>query len=103
MDDVVTLLPSFDEYLVGYRDRSAMVAAEDSRHVIAGGLFLPLIVRDGQILGRWRRTEGPAALDIRLEWFRRPSQAAQTAAMSAARRYGEYAGKPLRVSSSSLD
>jgi hypothetical protein len=54
----VHALPGFDEYLLGYQDRSAALAPEHSELVVPGknGLFLPTIVVDGEIVGTWRRT-----------------------------------------------
>ncbi len=56
---VVHALPGFDEYLLGYQDRSAALAVEHSAHVVPGnnGIFLPMIVSRGDIVGTWRRTE----------------------------------------------
>ncbi|MCU0625760.1 MAG: winged helix DNA-binding domain-containing protein, partial [Gemmatimonadaceae bacterium] len=51
------LLPGFDEYLLGYADRSACIAAEDFARIVPGGngVFLPMLVLRGQVRGTWRR------------------------------------------------
>lgn len=57
----VALLPGFDEYLLGYRDRSAVLPAEHSEKIVPGGngMFLPTIVSRGTVIGTWRkRTSG---------------------------------------------
>jgi hypothetical protein len=50
------LLPAFDEYLVGYKDRSAAI---DPRYVRrmqpGGGILYPTIVIEGKIVATWRR------------------------------------------------
>jgi hypothetical protein len=97
----VQLLPAFDEYLLGYRDRSAMLAPADARHVVQGGMFLPLIVDAGRVVGRWRRALGKADVGVELEWFGSASDRVRAAAASAARRYARYLGLPLRLSWSS--
>lgn len=50
-------LPGFDEYLLGYQDRSLALAAEHAARIVPGsnGIFLPIIVSDGRIVGGWRR------------------------------------------------
>jgi hypothetical protein len=55
----VHALPGFDEYLLGYQDRSAALATEHAPRIVPGnnGIFLPLIVARGEIVGTWRRAE----------------------------------------------
>jgi hypothetical protein len=50
-------LPGYDELLLGYRDRSATLAPEHADLVTPGGngLFRATIVRDGRVVGLWRR------------------------------------------------
>ncbi len=51
-------LPGFDEYLLGFKDRSLMVDAAGMEAVIPGknGVFRATIVRDGRVVGTWKRT-----------------------------------------------
>ena len=52
---MVRLLPAFDEYLLGWRDRSFAVAAEHRRQVNRGGGWIhPVVVRDGEVVGLWK-------------------------------------------------
>jgi hypothetical protein len=53
----VHLLPGFDEYLLGYRDRQAALDPTHSQKVVPGGngMFMPTIVSDGRIVGTWKR------------------------------------------------
>jgi hypothetical protein len=52
---IVRLLPSFDTYLLGYRDRSLIVAPEYARHIHPGGGILhPTLLVDGRAQGVWR-------------------------------------------------
>ena len=50
------ILPAFDEFLVGYTDRTAVLDASRSGDVFRGGLIHPVVVHDGRVLGTWRRT-----------------------------------------------
>jgi len=54
----VLVLPGFDEYLLGYKDRSLMLADEHQQAIIPGGngRFQATVVRDGQVIGTWKRT-----------------------------------------------
>jgi hypothetical protein len=47
------LLPAFDNYLIGYRDRSAAMPTALHGHVFQGGMIRPAIVRDGRVIGTW--------------------------------------------------
>jgi hypothetical protein len=50
------LLPAFDEFVVGYADRSAALDPGRTRHVnTGGGILKPTIVLDGRIVGTWQR------------------------------------------------
>jgi hypothetical protein len=53
----VVLLPGFDEYVLGYADRTAMLPAEFAQLIVPGnnGMFKPTVVADGQVVGTWRR------------------------------------------------
>jgi len=51
----VRLLPAFDEYLLGWKDRSFAVGAEHRRKVNKGGGWIhPVVVRDGEVIGLWK-------------------------------------------------
>lgn len=53
----VLALPGFDEFLLGYTDRSLVLPAEYAQHVVPGGngVFKRMIVQGGQIVGTWTR------------------------------------------------
>ena len=53
------LLPAFDPYLLGWRDRGFAVPPEHARTVHpGGGLIRATIVADGRVTGTWRRERG---------------------------------------------
>lgn len=53
----VHLLPGFDEYLLGYKDRGAVLDAQYAERIVPGGngVFKPMIVVNGRIAGTWQR------------------------------------------------
>ncbi|MEV4100694.1 winged helix DNA-binding domain-containing protein [Nonomuraea sp. NPDC049649] len=57
-DDEMLVLPGFDEYLLGYKDRSLMVPDEHKAAIIPGsnGVFQSTVVRAGQVVATWKRT-----------------------------------------------
>jgi Winged helix DNA-binding domain len=60
------LLPGFDEYLLGYKDRTSMVAPERMNQIVPGrnGVFKPTIVVHGKVIGTWKRTIKNQRVDI---------------------------------------
>ncbi|GGK37408.1 hypothetical protein GCM10010124_32740 [Pilimelia terevasa] len=58
----VLLLPGFDEFVLGYADRSACLPAEFAERIVPGGngMFRATVVAGGQVVGVWRR-EGRGA------------------------------------------
>jgi hypothetical protein len=54
--DELNLLPAFDEFLISYKDRGACLALSNSKKAISiNGIFRPVIVFNGQVLGLWKR------------------------------------------------
>lgn len=100
----VHLLPPFDEYLVGYKDRSAALDPAFGRQVIGiNGLVNASIVVDGGVVGTWKRDVGKDAVTITPTCLmpRLPaSKRGVTAAIKReARRYGAFLGMQANVTS----
>jgi hypothetical protein len=89
-----TLLPAFDEYLVAYRDRRAVLAAEHVRRINAGGgLLAPCIVVGGRVVGTWRRTfDRRGTVTIALDPFAPLATRARADVAEAAERYAAFLG-----------
>ena len=87
------LLPAFDEYLIAYRDRGAVLDPKYARRLNAGGGMLgPCIVLGGRVAGTWRRTLARGAVEIELDLFEVPAPREHRAIAVAARRYGAFHG-----------
>jgi hypothetical protein len=56
--DGIVLLPGFDEFVLGYRDRSTILAPEFAERIVPGnnGMFRPTVVLGGQVVGTWQWT-----------------------------------------------
>jgi hypothetical protein len=92
------LLPGFDEYLLGYRDRSAVLDPLHSEKVVPGGngVFQPTIVINGRVLGTWKRTLKKNAVVITASPFKPLKKTEQNAFAAAAERYAQFIGLSLR-------
>jgi hypothetical protein len=63
------LLPLFDNYLLGYRDRTAMLAAAMQQRVYVGGIIKATVVCDGRVIGIWRLDRSTRSATIRVSPF----------------------------------
>jgi len=92
----VCLLPGFDEYVLGYKDRRDVLAPEHASKIVPGnnGIFMPAIVVAGQVVGTWTRTRTPSALGLTLYPFT-PLTATDDSIAAAAQRYGDFIGVPV--------
>jgi Winged helix DNA-binding domain len=54
----VLLLPGFDEFVLGYGDRTAVVPAEFANRIVPGGngMFRATVVHGGQVVACWKWT-----------------------------------------------
>jgi hypothetical protein len=100
----VHLLPGFDEYLLGYKDRRDVITVEHAKRIVPGGngVFLPMIVVDGQVVGTWKRQVKKHGVNISLELFLEPflepfleSGAFEEGVHGAVMRYCTFMGLPL--------
>lgn len=67
------LLPGFDEFILGYKDRSAALPSSHAQKIVPGnnGMFLATIVLHGQVVGTWKRKLLKTKTIITLETFRK--------------------------------
>ncbi len=92
--NAVHLLPGFDEFLLGYKDRSAVVPKEHLDKIVPGGngMFMPTLVRKGQVTGLWRRVLKATSVEVSFMPFGELTSADSRAAEKAAGRYRRFLG-----------
>jgi hypothetical protein len=92
------LLPIYDEYVSGYKDRSAMIDAPTGARLRAIGNALNHIVAvDGRIVGTWKRRFDGGAVIIKTEILDQLTSAQQRAVSAAAQAYGDFVGMSVRT------
>jgi hypothetical protein len=93
------LLPGFDEYLLGYRDRRAVLDPRHAGRIVPGGngMFLPTLVLDGKVVGTWKRTLQKKAVVIDSSPFTSLKKEKGRAFAAAAERYGRFVGLPVQM------
>jgi hypothetical protein len=93
----VHLLPGFDEYVIGYTDRSLALDDGALRRIVPGGngVFLPTVVFDGRVVGTWRRVNKPGHVRVSESLFEPLTGARRSELQTAAARYAAFLGAEL--------
>ncbi|MFG3683429.1 winged helix DNA-binding domain-containing protein [Micromonospora chalcea] len=99
VDDVHTL-PGFDEYLLGFKDRSLMLDPAHAAAVVPGnnGMFRSTVVRGGRVVGTWTRTIGARAVTVTVHQLVPFDAALRTRVDAALTGYARFLGLGLRHS-----
>ncbi|MEN3307282.1 MAG: hypothetical protein V7603_3484 [Micromonosporaceae bacterium] len=98
--DEMLVLPGFDEYLLGFKDRSLMVAAEHKQAIIPGGngVFQATVVRGGRVIGTWKRSTARGRTAVRVFPLVTVRAADRRRVERAFEPYARFMGSPLEVS-----
>lgn len=88
------LLPNYDEYFIGFRDRSAIAGRVGSRDLVKGGTVLTphVAIIDGQLVGSWKRTIAQSEVVIDLRLVAKVSVSERNALERASRNYAQFLG-----------
>jgi hypothetical protein len=83
------LLPGFDEYMLGYSDRSIALDPAHARKIVPGnnGMFMPTIIARGRVIGTWRAAASRGSLSVTPIPFAPLSASDARAFAAAAKRY----------------
>ncbi len=92
------LLPAFDEYLIGYRDRDDVLDPKHVRRINSGGgLLFPCVLLRGAVVGVWRRELKRGEVHLEVAPFERLAPGDREAVGEAAGRYARFLGLSLRL------
>ena len=94
---IARLLPAFDEFVIGYQDRSAVIPPDRIHDVVPGnsGLFRPALLVDGRIAGTWSRSVSARGVRITVRHFDQQRPAVVAAVAEAMAGYADYLSLPL--------
>lgn len=96
---LVRLLPSFDEYLLGWKDRRFIADGGRWRTINpGGGWFHPAVVADGRATGTWAVERTPNATRVAVRPFSRPTPKLRRGAAAEAEELASYLGTPVDLS-----
>jgi hypothetical protein len=93
------LLPGFDEFLLGYKDRSVFLDPEHAAAVVPGGngMFKATVVQRGQVVGTWQRKKLTRKVRITVIPFGHLTAKTRAAVEAPAWRYADWVGKDLEL------
>jgi hypothetical protein len=92
-------LPGFDEYLLGYKDRSMMATPEQLAGVIPGGngVFQSTLVRGGKVVATWKRTIGRRGVTVTVLPLVKFTSRDRHKAEAALQPFADFLGLPMTV------
>jgi hypothetical protein len=93
------LLPNYDEYVIGFKDRSAIGQRLSSTEIATGGdaLTAHVIVVDGQLVGGWKWTLTKTAAVVEVRLLAGLSGSEKKAVVAAARAFGDFLELPVEL------
>jgi len=96
-NSAVYLLPAFDEFIISYKNRNAIISPEHQTLAFSSnGIFRPLIVVDGQVIGIWKRTNKKNSTVIEPTFFK-SKNISKTLIKKAINSYCIYLEKPVEM------
>ncbi len=96
--DVLHILPAFDEYIIAYKDRSATMIPERFQKVVSNnGVFRPVILINGRVLGIWKRVLSKNRLLVEVEPFEVLSSEIKEKLEKEYAVYGQFLGISTKV------
>jgi hypothetical protein len=91
--ETVYFLPSFDEFLVSYKDRSASIEPHLKEFAMtSNGIFKPIIVVNGRVIGIWKRAIKKDKLLIEPQFFQANTTVPDNKMIQALQNLGAFLG-----------
>jgi hypothetical protein len=91
------LLPSYDEYLIAYKDRSAALDSALWTRIVRHDPFSSAIVIDGQVVGGWKQVRWKGKVTIALDVPVSLSRRDRSLVAKAASRFGGFFGSDVAL------
>jgi hypothetical protein len=74
----IYLLPAYDEFIISYKNRAATLTFENQLKAVSNnGVFRPVIVYNGHVIGIWKRTIKAGKVILETEYFGSPGKTIQ--------------------------
>ena len=96
------LLPNYDEYFIGFRDRSAIARRVRDLNLVSGGdaLIANIVFVDGMIVGGWKRTFARKRAIVTLKLLSRLTRTERQRVAAALDRFSAFLGQEVELNES---
>lgn len=92
------LLPSFDEFLISYTDRSAAIeTGHQPKAFSKNGIFWPTVILDGKVKGIWKREMKKDTVSITIQFFDSEQQPAKNILKKEAQKFETFLNKKTTI------
>lgn len=89
--DIVHLMPPYDEYLISYKDRTAVLDLDHHPKAFTNyGIFYPVVLYNGKIAGNWKKSIKKGQLTIETTFFDKKLKVSGKLLKEAEERYKEF-------------
>ena len=94
------LLPNYDEFFIGYRDRGAMGQRLNHTRPVTGWnvSFTHVIAIDGQLVGGWKRSPVRGRIKLSISLLDTLTAAERTRVLAEVRRFEAFSGADVELS-----
>jgi hypothetical protein len=91
------LLPNYDEYFIGFKDRSAIGEVAKKAGIKSNDprLISHIVILDGQVVGGWRRTLNKDSVTVEVNLITKLTKADERVVQDAAGRFGKFLKLPV--------
>lgn len=94
----IYLLPAFDEFMVSYKDRTAsLFPAYNKEAITNNGIFRPIIVVNGNIMGLWKPTFQKGTIRLELLPFDTSGKLNPKQVALAAKKYAAFQNTAIEI------
>lgn len=91
-------LPAFDEILISYKTREASFLSDHQNKVFTNnGIFKPIIMEDGKVIGIWKRTIKKDHTKIETEFFKEPESSKKEILFEGIKAFKKYLGTKITI------
>jgi hypothetical protein len=96
---IAHLLPNYDEYFIGYKDRSALGERLGNVSTIVGGsaLIAHVVFINGELVGGWKRIEAKNRVTVQFRTIPRLSTRERAAIDTAVERLSTFLARPVQT------
>jgi hypothetical protein len=88
-------MPGFDEFLLGYKNRTISLNPQFNNHWCPGnnGMFMPFILKDGQVIGTWKRATKKDIIQFEPGYFKKQYKIPMREIIPAMNKYAKFVNK----------